>query len=108
MNVAKRIIKNTVYVAYGILLQKEISKKDIANIVITLICCIVVITVDCYVEYRLYKNKTNEIKESKWVRSNPFTDTLECKNCRFNICDEELKSDYCPNCGAKMKNPYEL
>ena len=40
----------------------------------------------------------------EWILSNPETDTLECSECGYNIISEELKTPYCPWCGAKMKN----
>lgn len=40
----------------------------------------------------------------EWIPSNPETDTFECSKCRYNIISEELKTPYCPWCGAKMKN----
>lgn len=40
----------------------------------------------------------------EWIPSNPETDTLECSKCGYNIISEELKTPYCPWCGAKMKN----
>lgn len=100
MSVLSRIIQNILYVLYGVLIAISVSE---GNIMPMLICTIVIIAADGYLEHYSHK-----VKESEWVKSNPFTDTIECKKCGFNICDEELKSDYCPNCGAKMKNPYEL
>ena len=40
----------------------------------------------------------------EWIPSNPETDTFECSECGYNINSEELKTPYCPWCGAKMKN----
>ena len=40
----------------------------------------------------------------EWIPSNPETDTLECSECGYNIISEELKTPYCPWCGAKIKN----
>lgn len=44
-----------------------------------------------------------ERKTGKWVGVNPMVDTLMCSECGENIVSEEFKSNYCPNCGAKME-----
>ena len=42
------------------------------------------------------------VKHGKWVRNNPFTDTLACSECNYEIPTEELRTPYCPWCGARM------
>ena len=54
-------------------------------------------------ENELLKKKLEE-NAGEWIHSNPETDTLECSKCGYNIISEELKTPYCPWCGAKMKN----
>ena len=42
------------------------------------------------------------VKHGKWVHDNPLTDTLVCTECNYSIPTEELKTPYCPWCGARM------
>lgn len=42
------------------------------------------------------------VKRGRWVHANPMVDTLMCSECGYNILGEELISNYCPDCGAKM------
>ena len=42
-----------------------------------------------------------------WIGVNPMVDTLICSECGENIISEEFKSNYCPNCGAKMVEQQE-
>lgn len=39
---------------------------------------------------------------ARWQRVNPFVDTEECSNCRYNIPSDEFETPYCPWCNAKM------
>lgn len=48
-----------------------------------------------------------EPKTGRWIGVNPFVDTMMCSECGENIISEEFKSNYCPNCGAKMVEPQE-
>lgn len=43
-------------------------------------------------------------RQSLWVKSNPFTDTVECLKCGYNIPSEELQTPFCPWCGKEMLN----
>jgi len=49
------------------------------------------------------KRKTIKERKGKWIRVNPFVDTLECSECGWQVCTEELCTPYCPWCGAKME-----
>lgn len=42
-------------------------------------------------------------KEGEWIGVNPMVDTEQCSICGWNIPTDEFESNYCPNCGAKMK-----
>ena len=42
------------------------------------------------------------VKHGRWIGVNPMVDTLMCSKCGENIISEEFKTNYCPNCGAKM------
>ena len=44
----------------------------------------------------------NPVKHGKWVHDNPLTDTLVCTECNYSIPTDELKTPYCPWCGARM------
>lgn len=46
--------------------------------------------------------------DSAWIGSSPFTDTIECKNCGYQLPSVELVSKYCPDCGHFMLNYEEL
>ena len=43
------------------------------------------------------------VKHGEWVRNNPLTDTLSCSVCNYEIPTEELRTPYCPWCGARME-----
>ena len=43
-----------------------------------------------------------ELRHGRWERINPFIDTMTCSLCDYNIVSEEMKTPYCPWCGAKM------
>lgn len=40
-----------------------------------------------------------------WRRYSPFTDTYECSNCGEQVIDQQFRTNYCPNCGANMREP---
>lgn len=42
-----------------------------------------------------------------WIRHSPFTDTFECDKCGYQVIDEEFRTDFCPDCGAKMDEEAE-
>ena len=55
---------------------------------------------------------TPKVREGKWIyqdsRSSHWTDVYECSECKatYRITTYNLESelpDYCPNCGAKMR-----
>lgn len=46
-------------------------------------------------------------QEGEWIRSSPFTDTMECSLCGYNIYSEEIETPYCPWCGKRMKVKYD-
>lgn len=47
------------------------------------------------------------VKYGEWVRSSPFTDTMECSLCGYNIYSEEIETPHCPWCGARLKGKYD-
>lgn len=44
------------------------------------------------------------VRRGRWVHVNPMVDTLMCSVCGYNILSEELISNFCPDCGAKMED----
>lgn len=55
-----------------------------------------------------YEKHLNELeaqlpKEGEWIGVNPMVDTEQCSICGWNIPTYEFESNYCPNCGAKMR-----
>lgn len=46
-------------------------------------------------------------QEGEWIRSSPFTDTMECSLCGYNIYSEEIETPHCPWCGARLKGKYD-
>lgn len=42
------------------------------------------------------------VVHARWIKVNPFVDTEECSNCRYNILSVDFETNYCPDCGAKM------
>lgn len=42
------------------------------------------------------------VRRAVWRRYSPFTDTYECSNCGEQVIDEQFRTNYCPNCGARM------
>ena len=47
------------------------------------------------------------VEEGEWIRSSPFTDTMECSLCGYNIYSEEIETPHCPWCGARLKGRYD-
>lgn len=43
------------------------------------------------------------VRRGRWIKYSPFVDTIVCSECDYNWPSEELKSNYCPDCGAKMR-----
>lgn len=45
--------------------------------------------------------------EGEWIFEHEFYGKMLCSNCKeealVNECNEYVDSDFCPNCGAKMK-----
>lgn len=54
-------------------------------------------------ECRYFCGPEELVVRGEWLRSNPLTDTLVCSECDWNIPGEEFITNFCPNCGAKMK-----
>ena len=46
--------------------------------------------------------EAKEVIHGHWQGVSPLVDSLECSECRYEILSEELKTPYCPWCGAKM------
>lgn len=49
--------------------------------------------------------------EGEWIFEHEFYGKMFCSNCKeealVNECSEYVDSDFCPNCGAKMKGGAE-
>lgn len=43
------------------------------------------------------------VRYGRWEKTSPLTDTIVCSNCGYNWPSEEMKSKYCPGCGAEMR-----
>lgn len=43
------------------------------------------------------------VARAVWRRYSPFTDTYECSNCGEQVIDQQFRTAYCPNCGARME-----
>ena len=43
------------------------------------------------------------VVRATWRRYSPFTDTYECSNCGEQVIDESFRTNFCPNCGARME-----
>jgi hypothetical protein len=41
-------------------------------------------------------------EHGRWRLYSPLTDTYECDKCGYQVIDESFRTNYCPNCGAKM------
>lgn len=44
-----------------------------------------------------------EPKRGEWVGVSPMVDTVQCSVCGGQLFSAELKTPYCPYCGAKME-----
>lgn len=42
------------------------------------------------------------VKHGRWQGVSPMVDSMECSVCRYCIPSEELKTPFCPWCGAEM------
>lgn len=42
------------------------------------------------------------VRHGRWRLYSPLTDTYECDKCGYQVIDESFRTNYCPNCGAKM------
>lgn len=55
----------------------------------------------------LYNADYRKQSEGKWIFEHEFYGKMLCTNCKeealINEWDEYVDSDFCPNCGAKMK-----
>lgn len=43
------------------------------------------------------------VVRATWRRYSPFTDTYECSNCGEQVIDQQFRTNFCPNCGAAMR-----
>lgn len=43
------------------------------------------------------------VVRATWRRYSPFTDTYECSNCGEQVIDKQFRTNFCPNCGADMR-----
>lgn len=55
----------------------------------------------------LYEEGYRKQSEGEWIFEHEYYGKMLCSNCKgealVNECSEYVDSDYCPNCGAKMK-----
>lgn len=67
---------------------------------------------DVYTDYSKTAEKLavmgyHKQSEGEWVFEHEYYGKMLCSNCKgealVNECSEYVDSDYCPNCGAKMK-----
>jgi rubrerythrin len=45
------------------------------------------------------------VLRGKWRQYSPLTDTYECDKCGYQVIDESFRTNFCPNCGADMREP---
>ena len=45
------------------------------------------------------------VVRGKWRPYSPLTDTYECDKCGYQVIDEIFQTNFCPNCGADMREP---
>ena len=45
------------------------------------------------------------VVRGKWRPYSPLTDTYECDKCGYQVIDEIFRTNFCPNCGADMREP---
>ena len=43
------------------------------------------------------------VVRGKWRLYSPLTDTYECDKCGYQVIDESFRTNFCPNCGADMR-----
>ena len=43
------------------------------------------------------------VARGKWRLYSPLTDTYECDKCGYQVIDESFRTNFCPNCGADMR-----
>ena len=43
------------------------------------------------------------VVRGKWRLYSPLTDTYECDKCGYLVIDESFRTNFCPNCGADMR-----
>ena len=43
------------------------------------------------------------VVRGKWRLYSPLTDTYECDKCGYQVIDESFHTNFCPNCGADMR-----
>lgn len=59
----------------------------------------------------LYNAGYRKQEEGEWVWEHEYYGKMLCSNCNgealVNECSEYVDSDFCPNCGAKMKGGAE-
>jgi hypothetical protein len=56
---------------------------------------------------KLYNAGYRKQSEGDWIFEHEYFGKMLCSNCKgealVNECSEYVDSDFCPNCGAKMK-----
>ena len=45
------------------------------------------------------------VVRGKWRPYSPLTDTYECDKCGYQVIDESFRTNFCPSCGADMREP---
>ena len=45
------------------------------------------------------------VVRGKWLQYSPLADTYECDKCGYQVIDESFRTNFCPNCGADMREP---
>ena len=53
---------------------------------------------------RLLSLDVQPVVRGKWRLYSPLTDTYECDKCGYQVIDESFRTNFCPNCGARMVN----
>ena len=43
------------------------------------------------------------VVRGKWRLYSPLTDTYECDKCGYQVIDESFRTNFCPNCGADIR-----
>lgn len=43
------------------------------------------------------------VVRGEWRLYSPLTDTYECDKCGYQVIDESFRTNFCPNCGADMR-----